>query len=343
MCGGSVGSVGKERRRSSHFGAREVQIDLLRPGEEAFSGSEDGGEDKTSRRYGSTRSRSIRVWTSAELRAWKVHRPILATGRPGAMTPDRLLDLVGRPDGPLADASLWHLEVIETGLLTPNLHRMVLAAQGLSDLRYRPGQDLMLRVPQPGGRVINRRYTIRKFDPARSAVALDVSLHGAGPGTDWVRTAPVGSRIDAIGPRGKISLRDGAAWHLFVGDETGLPGILAMVESLAPVSVAMALLEIDAPVDEQMPESNRSQQLDLRWLHRLGHSAPGDPSLLVEGVSNVDLPDGIGHVYVAAEARVVRAIQQALTERGLTPDQISAKAYWRRGLPNAEHGEPTRE
>ena len=28
---------------------------------------------------------------------------------------------------------------------------------------------------------------------------------------------------------------------------------------------------------------------------------------------------------------------------GLSQDQISGKAYWRRGLPNAEHGEPTKE
>jgi NADPH-dependent ferric siderophore reductase len=280
---------------------------------------------------------------STVLRVVNVHRSGLDAGKPVAMTPDRLLDLVGRPDGPLADASLWHLEVTETGPLTPNLHRMVLAAPGLGDLRYRPGQDLMLRVPQPDARVVNRRYTIRQFDPARSAVTLDVSLHGAGPGTDWIRTAPVGSRIDAIGPRGKIFPRDGAAWHLFIGDETGLPGSLAMLEALAPASVAMALLEVDAPVDEQTPESGPSQRLDLRWLHRLGHSVPGDPSLLVDAVKRVDLPAGNGHVYVAAEARVVRAIQQALTERGLTPEQISAKAYWRRGLPNAEHGEPTRE
>lgn len=259
------------------------------------------------------------------------------------MTADRILDLVGRPGGPLADASLWHLEVIDTGPLTPNLHRLVLTASGLGDLRYRAGQDLMLRVPQPGERLVNRRYTIRKLDPAIPAVTLDVSLHGAGPGTDWARAAQVGSRIDAIGPRGKITLRDDADWHLFVGDETGLPGALAMIEALAPGSIAIALLEIDSPADEQQPETNQTQRLDVRWLHRLGRSVPGDPSLVLEAVAAADFPAGHGHVYVAAETRVVRATQRALSERGLDADQISAKAYWRRGLPNAEQGEPVRE
>jgi len=46
---------------------------------------------------------------------------------------------------------------------------------------------------------------------------------------------------------------------------------------------------------------------------------------------------------VAAEAGVVRAVTRSLGECGLSAEQISGKAYWRRGLPNAEHGEPTKE
>jgi NADPH-dependent ferric siderophore reductase len=257
------------------------------------------------------------------------------------MTSDRMLDLVGRPGGPLSDASLWPLEVTDAGPLTPNLHRLVLTAPGLGDLRYRTGQDLMLRVPQPGDRVVNRRYTIRRLDRAASAVTLDVSVHGAGPGTDWIRAAQVGSRIDAIGPRGKVFLRDEADWHLFVGDETGQPGALAMMEALAPGSVAIALIEIDSPADEQQPEAGPRSHLEIRWLHRLGRSAPGDPSLMIGAVADADLPAGRGHVYVAAESHVVRAVQGALRDRGLDGDQVSAKAYWRRGLPNSEVGEPT--
>jgi NADPH-dependent ferric siderophore reductase len=258
------------------------------------------------------------------------------------MTTDRMLDLVGLPGGPLADATLWHLEVIEAGALTPTMHRVVVTAPGLDGLRYLPGQDLMLRVPQAGDRVVNRRYTIRSFDAARAAVIIDVSLHGAGPGTDWIRRARIGDQIDAIGPRGKITLRESADWHLFVGDETGLPGALAMMEALPSAARVVALLEIDTPADEQEP-TRQLPQLDLHWLHRSGRSMPGDASLLLEALADVALPVGPGQAYVAAEAGVVRSVQRLLTERGVQPDRISAKAYWRRGLPNAEHGEPTRE
>ena len=98
------------------------------------------------------------------------------------MATDRMLELVGQAGGPLADASLWHLEVVDTGPLSPTMQRMVLTAPGLDGLRYVAGQDLMLRVPRADGNVTNRRYTIRSFDSTRPAVTIDVSLHGAGPG-----------------------------------------------------------------------------------------------------------------------------------------------------------------
>jgi NADPH-dependent ferric siderophore reductase len=259
------------------------------------------------------------------------------------MTPDRLLDMVGRPGGPLADANLWKLEVAGTGLLSSNIQRVELRITGPGELQYKAGQDLMLRVPLLDDGVVNRRYTIRRFDPLERVVALDASLHGAGPGTNWIRSAAVGSRIDAIGPRGKVTLREDAAWHLFVDDETGLPGALAMIESMPGGSTAIGLFEVDSSADEQLPATEHFEGLDIRWIHRLGNSSAGDAAALLEAVTGTELPAGRGHVYVAAETRVARAIQESLMERGLGADQISAKAYWRKGLPNAEHGEPTRE
>jgi NADPH-dependent ferric siderophore reductase len=171
------------------------------------------------------------------------------------MATDRLLDMVGRPGGPLADAALWHLEVIEAGTLSPSFRRVVVTAPGIEGLQCAPGQDLMLRIPLGDDKVVNRRYTIRSFDPVEQKVVVDVSLHGRGPGTDWISAARTGDRINAIGPRGKITPRADADWHLFVVDETGVPGTLAMIEALPAGSVAIALLQVDSPADEQEPEA----------------------------------------------------------------------------------------
>ncbi len=169
-----------------------------------------------------------------------------------------MLEMVGQPGGPLADAALWPLEVTDSSSLSPSFRRVVLTAPGIEALRHQPGQDLMLRVPLGPERVVNRRYTVRSFDPERKTVTIDVSLHGAGPGTDWISAARTGDRIDAIGPRGKITVRPEADWHLFVADETGIPGALAMLEALPPGSTAIAVLEVDTAADEQELVAPRS-------------------------------------------------------------------------------------
>jgi NADPH-dependent ferric siderophore reductase len=105
----------------------------------------------------------------------------------------------------------------------------------------------------------------------------------------------------------------------------------------------MALLEVDTAADEQEPDAPTLARLDLRWLRRDGAWSPGDAAPMEDAAALLELPEGTGHAYVAAEAGVVRGVTRRLTERGLRPEQISGKAYWRRGLPNAEHGEPTKE
>ena len=254
-----------------------------------------------------------------------------------------MLEMVGRAGGPLADASLWHFHVVDVSVLGPDFRRMIITAPGLDGFRYTAGQDLMFRVPRRDGAVTNRRYTIRSFDAGRSEIIVDVSLHGAGPGTDWVRQAKVGDQIDAIGPRGKITPNLEADWHLFIADDTGLPGALAMIGSLPATRAIRAIFEVDVPEDEQEADGRVTSEPEIQWVHRLGRSGPGDLEVLRQAVAELELPAGVGHAYVAAESAVVRDLQTLLVVRGLQPGQISAKGYWRRGLPNADHGEPVRQ
>src|SRR6202043_3494665 len=119
-----------------------------------------------------------------------------------------------------------------------SLQRLVLTAPELGDFGYQPGQDVMLLVDRDGGRPVRRRYTIRALDPGRQLLTLDIVRHAQGPGEQWVRAAAPGVTVDAVGPRGKISPVPDADWHLFVGDESGLAAIFAMVESLPPQASA---------------------------------------------------------------------------------------------------------
>ncbi len=241
--------------------------------------------------------------------------------------------------GPLAGTRKLRFEVAESDRLSPNVQRITLTAPELADFSYDPGQDVMLLVAADGVRPVRRRYTIRSLDPAGPTLTLHVVLHGDGPGERWVRSAHPGDRIEGIGPRGKITTSATADWHLFIGDESAMPAILAMTESLPADAEATLVIEVPAPADEQQPlEPARTR---VSWLHRLGGPA-GDPDRLVRQAAEVDLPPGHGHAYLLGEATVVSGLREVLASRGLSQDQISPKAYWGRGRANAGHGEPAR-
>jgi NADPH-dependent ferric siderophore reductase len=242
--------------------------------------------------------------------------------------------------GPLAGTTRLTLTVTGSGALTPHMHRLQLTAPELAGLRYLPGQDMMLLVGVEGNRPVRRRYTIRDLDTARQSVTLDVVRHGAGPGEQWVSAARPGDTIEGIAPRGKITMSPDADWHLFIGDESALPAIFVMAESLPAERQAVILLEIPEPADEQPLAAKAG--LDLRWLPRQGGPA-GEADALAAAAADVPLPSGLGHVYLLGEARVVSRLREVMAGRGLPGSQVSPKAYWGRGKANASHGEPARD
>jgi NADPH-dependent ferric siderophore reductase len=241
------------------------------------------------------------------------------------------------------EVSLLNLRVetiTDSGTATRTLR---LAGDELAGFGYQPGQDLMILADTSGGRIIRRRYTIRRLDRAARTVDLQVVTDTDGPGAAWALALKVGDPVEAIGPRGKITIVPGADWYLFIGDDVALPAMSAMVEALPAGTRAVMITEAADQADRMSPEPPAGVDLTQIWMFRhAGGRAPGEAEGLLSGARNVELPDGPGHAYVFGEAGVVSAVAGALRERGLAAERISAKAYWGRGRANASHGEPLR-
>ena len=242
--------------------------------------------------------------------------------------------------GPLAAARRLAFEVIESAQISTNMQRIRLTAPELAGFQYQPGQDVMLLVAADGHRPVRRRYTIRSLDRDTLTLTLNIVRHADGPGERWVRAARPRDTIEGIGPRGKITASLDADWHMFMGDESAMPAILAMTESLPGDSDATLVIEVPGADDEQ--ELLAPARTRLSWLHRLGGQA-GDPALLAAEAGEIELPPGNGHAYLFGEASVVLRLRETLAARGLRQEQISPKAYWGLGRGNAGHGEPSKD
>jgi NADPH-dependent ferric siderophore reductase len=211
------------------------------------------------------------------------------------------------------------------------MRRVTVRAEALVGLQLRPAQDVELLLREESGRRVKRRYTIRNHRRGSGEADLDVLLHGAGPGSAWAASAGAGDPIEFQGPRGKLTV-DNAAWHLLCGDESALPAIAAIAESLPPDEPAIAVIEVRDGADE-LPVPARTQ-----WIHR-GDRAPGDPELLVAATTALELPAGSGAAYLMGETRTMVAVRGVLESGGLAHDSIFVKGYWNIGRPDRITGQ----
>ena len=232
------------------------------------------------------------------------------------------------PDAPAPPRDEWLLEVIESYGLTARLRRVVFTAAHLDELRYEPGQALVLRMPLPEGGTGRRDYTIRWLDPAAQRLAIDFVQHGEAPASTWARRARAGDTLLAAGPRGRTVLDAGANWHLFCADETGMPAVLHMLAALPAHAQAYVWIEVDGARDHIPVETRAS--IVVQWVHREG-ARPGPSTLVLDKVAAFDIPHGRGQAYLIGETSNVRALRHHLIGRGLDRSAIRSEGYWRPG------------
>lgn len=241
--------------------------------------------------------------------------------------------------------------VISATSLTPAMVRIVLGGDGLAEFEPREATDAYVNVaipPEgatygapfdlaavreaqpPDQQPLRRRYTVRRFDPVRGELTLDVVVHEGGPGGAWAATTAPGDALVLTGPSGDYRPEPDVDHHLFAGDESALPAIAVSLESLPEGSAGTALLLVDGP-DHEL-DLRHPPGVDLRWLHRSGHEER-DARLLLDAAASLPGLRGRVQAFVHGEAGEVRAVRRhLLAERGLDRSHLSCSPYWRRHL-----------
>ena len=125
-----------------------------------------------------------------------------------------------------------------------------------------------------------RTYTVRQWRDADRELVVDLVLHSdeeghSGPAAQWAESAEVGHRLhligparDAEGPTGGIEFAPGEANQiLLAGDETAVPAIASILDSLRDDSVqGKAILEV--PRAEDILDIAAPVGFEIQWLPR---------------------------------------------------------------------------
>ncbi|MCV7179091.1 siderophore-interacting protein [Mycolicibacterium sphagni] len=261
----------------------------------------------------------------------------------------------------MAGRPLHTFQVVSTEQIAPHMVRVVLGGTGFDT--FKPGEftdsyvkfvflrddvDVAkLERPltldsfkelSPEQQPTVRTYTVRRVDAAARQITVDFVVHGehgvAGP---WAAAAQPGDTIYLMGPSGAYSPDPGADWHLFAGDEAGLPAISAALEALPSNAIGKAFIEVAGPEDEidlVAPES-----VAINWIYRggradlVGDERAGDNAPLIEAVTTTLWLPGQAQVFIHGEAQAVMHNLRPYVrkERGVDAKWASISGYWRRG------------
>jgi NADPH-dependent ferric siderophore reductase len=184
------------------------------------------------------------------------------------------------------------------------------------------------QMPEPD-RPLGAYYTLRRWRPEAAEVDLLFVLHGdTGAASAWAGRARPGDPVALWGPR--------TAWHppadtdayLLVADETGLPAVAAILESLPHEARVRVLAEVAGP-DEEQPLPEAGPDTDVTWLHRDGAEA-GTTTLLADAVRALPPLGATTYAWGGGESRALTAVRKHLRhEVGLPRERVSLIAYWR--------------
>ncbi|MEQ3554090.1 siderophore-interacting protein [Pseudonocardia nematodicida] len=243
------------------------------------------------------------------------------------------------------------LRVARTERVTPAMIRVTLTGEELSGFPgHGPDRRIKMFFPVEGqerpavprastggpvwpageARPAIRTYTVRRFDPDVSEhgeLDVDFVVHaGHGPAAAWAETARPGAWVGVSEPGGRWEPDPAAEHHLVIGDESALPAVATVLETLAsahPAVPVRAVLEVaDAGEEQDLPG-----RATVEWVHR--GSAPAGERL-VTAVRAARLPDGRGQAWLSGESAAVRELRtHLLSERGFDRRAVYATGYWR--------------
>ncbi len=216
--------------------------------------------------------------------------------------------------------------------ITPRMRRITFTCPDLGGFQS-PSPDDHIKLffgKEPNGEDCMRDYTPRYFDIARGFLVVDFALHEAGVATLWAKTAKIGDSIETAGPRGSAVVPDDFDYYLLIGDETALPAIGRRLEALRP-DVPVKTICIVQNASEVQKFHTRAA-VEESWVYRKDSSAD-DAQLVLNALETWKAPAGEGYVWIAAEARVARALKTyMLAERNHPATWLKSAGYWIEGV-----------
>lgn len=182
-----------------------------------------------------------------------------------------------------------------------------------------------------GSRPMIRTLTPRHHRPSEDELDVDVVIHGNTPLATWATSATVGTPVAMSGPGRGYGIDSSAARFVLVGDESAVPAIAQLMETIPQGTPVTVIVEMADP-SARIPLPDRGG-VQVAWLDLPADEAPG--TAMDEAVRAADISDET-NIWVAGEAAGVQAIRRHLFDgRSVPRSRAVVRGYWKHGRDGA--------
>ena len=259
------------------------------------------------------------------------------------------------------DPHVLLLDVVGSERISPNIVRVTLGGDDLGKFTAigfdqwfrlflpRPGQDTLKLPTRTSGlwyaqylatakqkRPYVRNYTVRAYRAEQRELDVDFVVHlepdgTCGPAAAFALNAQPGDQVGLLHQGIGYNPRHEHEWTLLVADETGLPAVAGICESLGDDARGVAIVEVPSIEDKQ--EFRVPAGVNVEWAPRNGGG--GVPGVLaLSRLREMRLPGVSVYAYLVGESALVTGGRRHLVEEQQVPKQnVDFIGYWRHGRP----------
>jgi NADPH-dependent ferric siderophore reductase len=227
------------------------------------------------------------------------------------------------------------VRVRRVAMVNSCLARVTLGGAELEGLTIdEPAASVRLLLPSPPSRelvvptwngneflVDGERPVIRTFTPLLSAegteLDVEIVLHDEGVAAKWAAGTGFEDPAAVSGPGRGYAIDPDAGSYVLAGDESAIPAITQLLESLAPTSEVAVFVEARDGARRALPDHPRAV---IEWCDSL-----------LDALRDAEIT-GDTRVWAAGEAAAMQRIRRHLFEdRGVARRQATIRGYWKHG------------
>lgn len=177
-----------------------------------------------------------------------------------------------------------------------------------------------------------RYYTVRNWCHERKELTVDFVKHETGIATHWAQQVDVGDNIRLLNPRSRFAPPAKTDYIILIADITGLPAVGRVLEGLPQGFKAIVHVEVPCEADKQEIATQADVHIVWHCCHGLRDDREGYTELPRIAAEIKELPEGLGYIYIAGEARAASACRKHFRDvLGFDKKRIDAVGYWIEG------------